>query len=384
MAPGVWVKLDCGPSARVARALPLRFADTVQDPTGPLPPAVDLRALGYDGPIKNQVGACTAFSLSTVMDSAVRKLGYQDTISALHVWSNYGRPNMGAAGDENVNGMLALDPTWPYDAAKACKFMDDGKDGPVDECGDAYDVVPGSAKHDVALMSEKRRADSSGRFRLEAVEEFSRPANTNEMAAVLAGGDAIWIALNVNLDAWHHRKDGVIPDYTSIERVGHAVALIGYRLNGNGRQFLIHNSWGPKWGQSGYGWISEAMIRKHTRSAYKVRVSDGSAPLPTPPSVSGCPVGQTRDAVLRTCAAVCASGSAPAAGVCLPTIPGFPLPQIPGQPTPPSPQPNPPAPGGACAQGQGVDPMTRQCAPFCPNGFPPIGGMCLPLFGPPR
>lgn len=401
MAPGVWVKFDCGPQKPVARAMPLRpmtfrsqgraFIGTGDGPSAPLPPAVDLREMGYGGPIKDQgaVGACTAFSLSTVMDSAVRKLGRQDTVSALHVWSNYGIPSMGVAGDQNVDGMLALDPQWPYDPAKACKFMSDR----YDDCGEVYDVKAGSAKEDSALMSEKSRADGSGHFRLESVEAFSTPANPDEMAAVIAGGDAIWIAFSVNSEAWKSRRDGVIPDYSAVGSTGHAVALIGYRPHGSGRQFLVHNSWGTDWGQGGYAWISDTMIQRYTRSAYKIRISDGSSP--TPPQqggADGCPAGQVRDVVVGRCANVCPSGSPPAAGVCLPAIPGFPLPgQLPGpqpQPQPQQPQqpgqapqqPQQPANSG-CPQGQGVDPMTRQCSNLCPNGYPPIGGMCFPAWG---
>lgn len=397
VAPGVWVKFDCRPPIRMARALPLRlvsprghsFVGAGEGPTGPLPDAVDLRAMGFDGPIKDQqqVGACTAFSLSTVMDSAIRKLGYQDTVSALHVWSNYGIPSMGVAGDHNVDGMLTVDDAWPYDPAKACKFMED----PVDDCGEIYGVRTGSAKSDSALMSEKRQADNGGRYRLESVEAFSSPANPDEMAAVLAGGDAVWIAFSVNTEAWRAKKDATIADYSTAGGSGHAVALVGYRPHGKGRQFLVHNSWGPRWGQGGYAWISDEMIRRHTRSAYKIRVADASKPAPQP-GADGCPSGQIRDVVFNRCAPVCPSGSAPAAGVCLPAIPGFPMPgQLPGQQPQQPQQPNQPnqpqqpgqQPSSGCAQGQGVDPMTRQCANLCPNGYPPIGGMCFP-FGPQR
>lgn len=394
MAPGVWVKFDCGPEVRIARAKPLRlvnlgghnrqFIGNGEGPVGPLPTAVDLRAMDLDGPIKDQkeVGACTAFSLSSVMDSAIRKLGHQQTVSALHVWSNYGIPTMGNAGDGNVDGMITLDESWPYDPAKACKFMQDRHD----DCGEIYDVTPGSAKNDTVLVSEKQRADQGGRFRLEAVEEFSYPANPDEMAAVLAGGDAIWIAFSVDTQAWRAR-DGVVADYSVTERAGHAVALIGYRPHGKGRQFLIHNSWGPRWGQGGYAWMSDEMIRRHTRSAYKIRVSDGSTPPPQP-SADGCPAGQIRDVVRGICAPICPSGSAPAAGVCLPAIPGFPMPGRPQQPQQPSQpqepqQPQQPSNAG-CPQGQGLDPMLRQCLPLCANGYPPIGGMCFPGFAPQR
>jgi hypothetical protein len=200
---------------------------------------------------------------------------------------------------------------------------------------------------------------------------------------VIAGGDPVWISVSVNDAAWKSSSlvNGVIPDYDVTSPTGHAIVLVGYRTTGAARQFLVHNSWGPTWGQNGYGWLSGAMIRKFTRAAYRVHVSDAKgAPSPTNPSgpSAGCADGQVRDSVLGSCAERCASGSAPAAGVCLPSLPGAPA--IPGLPPVPWLPGQPPSAPPSCPRGQGVDPMTRQCANLCATGTPPIGGMCLPGF----
>ncbi len=404
VAPGEYATLDCGLSRWVSRAA--AYLPKLSIVTGPLPAAVDHRTSGTEGPIKSQgaVGACTAFSLSSTMDSAVRRMGRGDVIGALHVWSRYGIPEMGTAGDENVDKTLALDSTWPYDPAQACKLDRE----PMDSCGRAYGVIPGSASSDPALQAAKSAADAQGRYRLVAVERLhSRPADINEMAAILAGGDDVWASLSVNGDAWSNGalRSNVIPDYTPDGDEGHAVSLAGYRTLADGtRQFLIHNSWGPRWGEQGYGWISEAMVSRYLRAAYKIKVADAAAPIgPLPaPSSDGCATGQVKDAVLGTCVAVCASGSAPAAGVCLPSLPGFP---VPGQPAPSGPLPTwpfpfplppgltlppgfpqlgppgppAPAPATACPAGQAPDLMTGQCLGLCPGGHPAMGGMCLPF-----
>ena len=150
------------------------------------------------------------------------------------------------------------------------------------------------------------------------------------------------------------------------------------------------------------------MVTRYLRAAYKIKVADASSPSgPLPPSSDGCAGGQVKDAVLGTCTALCASGSAPAAGVCLPSLPGFPIPGQPGPtrplptgplPTGPFPFPLPPgltlppgfpqlgppgapapAPAGACPAGQAPDLMTGQCMGLCPGGHPAMGGMCLPF-----
>jgi len=367
VAPGKWISFDCGGESFVRRAVAHIIKKKHGFLPGTLPAMVDHRQLQLTGPIKDQgaVGACTAFSLSTAMDNAVRKMGRGDVVAPLHVWSKYAVPMMGVACDETVDEALTTEQVWPYDPAKACKLMK----SPGDSCGVAYGVAPGSGNIDPQLQAERSQADSSGQFRLEAVEQLqSKPADPNEISAVLAGGDAIWISFHVNRQAWKSKnlQNGVIPHYEGRDRTGHAVVLTGYRTVGNQKQFLIHNSWGPRWGNNGYAWMEERTLMKHIRNAYKIRVTDGKGQSPQP-STSGCPKGQARDSVFGGCTNLCPSGSAPAAGVCLPKIPGFPAPG--------------PGPQNSCPQGQAPDGMSGQCVNLCPNGVAPIGGMCLPTWG---
>ncbi len=382
VAPDTWVGFDCGAPSEATKAFAI--APRMQLVSGPLPPIVDHRITGLEGPIKSQgaVGACTAFSLSTAMDHALRRLGQGDVVAPLHVWSKYGLPNIGVAGDQTLDEAITSEPVWPYDPAKACKLTV----APFDACGSAYSVQSGTGAFDKQLQAERKIADGQGRFRVAGLEKLSKPVDIDEVAAVLAGGDDVWVSFSIDPDAWSHKslQGGVIPDYDVRGDEGHAVVLAGYRPTPQGRQFLVHNSWGTKWGEGGYGWLSEAMVRKHMRSGFKVKVVDtqgpGPTPIPTPPptpgpnpppSSNGCPTGQVRDAVLNQCANPCPSGSAPAAGVCLPAIPGFPAPG-------PFPNPPGPAPAQGCPQGQAPDLMTGQCMGLCPSGNPAIGGLCLP------
>jgi hypothetical protein len=303
---------------------------------------------------------------------------------------------MGVAGDQTEGERIALEGAWPYDPVKACKLLRE----PFDSCGKAYGVTSGTGDLDGSLRAEKKGADGAGKYRIAAIEQLrSRPADVDEIAAVLAGGDAVWASFSVS-DAWTGRNlqsGAVIPDYDVTEDSGHAVVLSGYRTINGHRQFLVHNSWSQRWGDNGYGWLSDTMVQRHLRAAYKVRIAEGGGnnPGPNPGNNNACPAGQAPDSVLGSCAPLCASGSAPAAGVCLPSIPGFPapggLPSIPGMPSPgtlPFPLPFPipgvqPAPGpapqsGSCPQGQVADAVTRQCANVCPGGSAPAGGLCMP------
>jgi hypothetical protein len=374
VAPGTWATFDCGPFQALTRAVQyIPFVRLNFLPTGPLPAAVDHRTEGSEGPVKDQgaVGACTALSLSTAMDNAVRRMGRKDVVSALHLWSRYGVGITGQAGDSNVGKSVAVEPTWSYNPVKACKLAR----APMDTCGVAYGVSSASEDFDPPLKAEHVNADASGRYRLAAVEQLHiRPADPNELAGVLAGGDDIWISFSVNDQAWMNRSlhDAVIPDYETVEDTGHAVVLAGYRTLQNGtKQFLIHNSWSTHWGQGGYGWISEAMVARYTRAAYRVRVGEGGGG-PVPGQATGdCPAGQVKAPILGTCV--------PAGGV--PGLPGFPAPSQP--PAQPAPSPNQPQNQGSCPQGQAPDVMTGRCANVCAGGVPAVGGMCLPI-APPR
>lgn len=60
--------------------------------------------------------------------------------------------------------------------------------------------------------------------------------------------------------------DGII-DHIESDKVfpmpRHAVIAVGHGNTPHGRVVLVRNSWGPTWGLSGYGWITEAFLTRH-------------------------------------------------------------------------------------------------------------------------
>jgi hypothetical protein len=361
MSPGNWIGFDCTLPSFVNRALP--FMPPSQFDGSLLPPVVDHRQTGLEGPMKNQgaVGTCTAVSLSTAMEHAFRMASVTENVSALHVWAQYSVPQMGPAGDSNLEKHLAADNVWPYDPAQACKMMRRS----FDSCGSAYGVASNTADADPAIQAKKQQANQAGKFRLVSIEKLTTH-DPSALAAIISQGDDLWVAFNVNRNNWKSSAmvDHVIQDYAVTEATGHAVVLSGYRTVNGRKQFLIHNSWGESWGDRGYAWISEDMVRGQLRYAYRVAVAQGDGPAPgLPQNAGGCPQGQLKDVVMGQCAPVCADGGPRAAGVC---VPGLPLPPSPGGQAP------------SCASGQGADALTGQCVALCSNGQPPIGGLCLP------
>ncbi len=353
VAPGEYVKLDCRPYAQVLSAVrdvfdPAKLdllsrgqlhvdphtnpAPTPATPSTPatpgggggLPAEVDHRTMGLEGPIKDQglVGNCSAFSLSSVIDNAILRMHHSDVISPEHLWAHYGNSDMGTAGDSNLNKLIALNQTWPYSARQACELVRDTGD----ECGELLGVTPGSYSSDAVLQGQYRQAEASGVYRVSSINRITqRPSvNVDAIAAVLATGADVWAGFDVDVTSWKNASQvssGVIRDWVSAN-AGHAVALAGYRQapGGGGRQFLVHNSWGGRWGDRGFAWVSEAMVRQRLQVAYKVTVAD---PHPTATQASRqtddeCGPGSLVDMLTGQCAASCPGGSRRAAGQCLP------------------------------------------------------------------
>jgi hypothetical protein len=400
VAPGVFVHFDCFPYKRVAiaqkHATPQKLnliklgrvkwhpsqqvhgiapgggGGTVGAGEAPAayPDLVDHRLNGTEGPIKDQgdVGACTAFALSSVIDNALRRANQNITTSPEHVWSHYGYPTMEDAASGNLNKGLTTNEALPYSGREACEIMRDASD----DCGQSYGVRPGTAASDAQLQQRLRTADASNGHRVTKFEELEvSPPNIDEIVATLASGADLWVAFNLDSSKWINGRmpNNVIPDWTTPDG-GHALAMSGYRkVSGGGYQFLIHNSWGVSWGDGGYAWLNQAMVEKWMHLAYKVTTDVQPA---APGTDVDCPGDQVLDSVTGKCVGICPDQSRPANGQCpngpapppqplplpglggiipgMPAIPGwFPAPPQPAQPNPPNPPPAP-APSGQPSQ----------------------------------
>jgi len=319
-----------------------------------LPATVDLRTEALLGPVKYQgpVGACTAFSFSSTMDNQLRRSKTSGSTAPQHVWSFYGIPQMGLAGDRMLGKTVSALETWPVSHKELCKLtrkpgFDNG--GYVDDCIEAYPgVQQGSYESDPALMAKLNAANESAKFKVKSVQKLQvKPAVVEELQSAMASGSALWIAMRIDGSAWSRPPGGVIPDW-SRESGGHAITMVGYRDTPKGKQYLIQNSWGESWGEKGFAWVSEKMVNEKMHYAYKVTL-EGEAPPPPPPPPAVNP-GQN-----------------------------------------PQPQPPPQQPQAKlvftdddCDADELLDIGTGQCGRICPDDSRPFGGKCgvLPnIFG---
>jgi papain like protease len=279
VGPGKWITPMCG-ELPVAQTTP-RAAWGIDGAGGgglflaPAPPEVDLRP--WDGPVRDQgqVGVCWAFALSSVMDNGARHGGDgQAMMSSLHViasdtWDDVWQRKEGKP--------LTLEGIWPYEPRKACAFNDD----PQEEwCQEKYGVRPGSWRSDPRLVAERQMADDAHRYRFRNVRHVStKPVSIDEIASVLASGHVAW--------EWRALRDGVFSDYEQAGSFGHAVQITGYRTAGGIKHFLLKNSWGTAWGQGGYAWMGENIVRRHLRRAFFLDVAASQAGAHPP--IAGLP-----------------------------------------------------------------------------------------------
>jgi hypothetical protein len=366
-----------------------------------LPDLVDHRLNGTEGQIKDQgdVGACTAFGLSSVMDNSLRRAGLNITTSPEHIWSHYATPTMEDAASGNLNKTVTTFDALPYSGKEACEIDTDT----TDDCGETYGVLPNTARSDAPLEQKIATANAAGGHRITSFQELAiSPPNIDEVVSTLASGADIWAGFNIDSSVWVNRRmsNFVIPDWSSPDG-GHAIDIAGYRKVNGGYQFLIHNSWGVSWGDQGYAWISQAMVSQWMHLAYKVTTdTDPGAPgSPVPAQTDeDCPGDQVLDSVTNKCTPVCTDQSRPANGMCpngpppppqslqLPAIPGFNgipgIPAIPGFSIPgftPT-----PAPAASGQQQQAAPKQQPGAQPFTiPSAWPWPVPSTLPSFLPP-
>jgi hypothetical protein len=320
-----------------------RAAASVSGERGDLPASVDLRALGLDGPMKDQQMApvCWSFAFSTVMDNGLRRAGRSETVSPLHLVAE---DSYGALFREGAGRPTVGEASWSFDPHKACELLVDAPQ--FQGCLQAYGVRPNTWRDDPQLVVERSVADATGVFTIAAFQTLrSRPGDPDEIMKVIATGQAIYAEVEINMKAWSisNQPGAFIADWQPDGTGGHAVTISGYRTASGARQFLIHNSWGKSWADGGYAWMSEEMMRTRLRQAMVFTINSGAGgALPSLPF----PVPAASALSFPFPFSIPTSVPTPARPGTLPVlpVPSFPLPQLPHQPGAPPALPQLPLP----------------------------------------
>jgi len=110
------------------------------------------------------------------------------------------------------------------------------------------------------------------------------PERPDDVKGELARGRPVVFGMLLNREFMKLRGDDVYDVPPEKAKGGHAMVLIGY--DDSRQAYRVINSWGPKWGDRGYGWISYRAFAAGTHSAFTVDGEPGAAPAPPRPGPS--------------------------------------------------------------------------------------------------
>lgn len=108
------------------------------------------------------------------------------------------------------------------------------------------------------------------------------PPSPDQIKAELAQGNPVIISLR-SRPAFHRLRGDTIYSSSSEPSDGsHAVTVVGY--DEERQAFRLINSWGLRWGNRGYGWISYGAFVNDVPRAYVMRLAGGENPVQPPPT----------------------------------------------------------------------------------------------------
>lgn len=333
---GEQIPVDCftpgyGEIASAARAIVsdnLLQVSPLHTGAAALPAAVDHREDGSEGPMRHQgrIGACSAFSFAAAIDHALaRRTGRPGYVSVMHVWARYHEPSMELPARNNMKRPLTWEDAWPYtpeNQATACTWVAKRRCKPhcgaADTCACQADAEQCGRPVDEEAL---RRADAYPVARVTAVTRITQ--DKRSLMATLAKGQDIWMAMRFTYEAFD--DDKLIPEHDGLRFVlphfepgdatsAHAMVIAGYRVQPTGTYFLLHNSWGERWGERGFAWVHEQTLEKNLQAAYVVDAepwdpSGGKVP-PRQETPSQCDGGLLPDSITGQCTPPCPDGSA--------------------------------------------------------------------------
>lgn len=114
------------------------------------------------------------------------------------------------------------------------------------------------------------------------------PQNEQQMAAwCFTGGP---VSIGVDATSWQTYNGGILTDCVS-QQVDHGVLIVGFDLTYSTPYWIVKNSWGPSWGESGYIRIAygsdQCLITSGPTTS--IAASGPNPPAPPPPGPAPTP-----------------------------------------------------------------------------------------------
>jgi hypothetical protein len=289
------------------------------------------------GSIKNQrtAPACISFASTAALEGAIAaETNERVLLSEMHFLSHYRTTKYADAIKAlSVGSVLDADAAsagFGYDAGLAARWLK-AKDSPSND--------------DVRALDAKIAFEVASVVKLVPTARAKR-VSAAQLAAAIADGKDLMVGFRMS-DNWYAANllpGGVIEDYDDARNFGHSVLLVGFKKIDGKSYFEIRNSWGPLWGDRGYGFISFETAEQNLQVAATVTVRRHSA-LPA----QACEAGQAAG-LDGSCRKLCPDGTlADAEGVCH------------GE-------------GATCTDGRVKDP-SNMCVRACAPGKRELGGL---------
>ncbi|MFM2004622.1 MAG: hypothetical protein RLZZ09_277 [Pseudomonadota bacterium] len=142
----------------------------------------------------------------------------------------------------------------------------------------SYDPADCTHQPDAAVAAR------AARFRIDDYERVDAN-DLGRLKEQIADGNPVIFGMDVSPDLYRLKR-GVYNDLSpsGIGRNGHAMVLVGY--SDPNQAFKVINSWGPRWGEDGFGWISYDALEKRIDQAWviKPRPEETHSPETPPPA----------------------------------------------------------------------------------------------------
>jgi hypothetical protein len=319
-----WVPTECldddslNGAGRAARVV---IPYTLMKPAATaMPPLVDHRAEGMEGPMRRQLGdQCTAFAFTAALDHAyARWTGKPGAFSVMEVWGRYHRTSEAGATEGNIGDSIGGEDDWPYDAPSASSWRPCPK--PPYKA-----AAPGTCAQPVD-RAKLSAIEANPIAEITQVEVIPR-GHMDVLKEKLAAGQDVVVGIRLHSFATGGDPGAkyLVADEAGKPKEGkhgHQVLLAGYAVTPNGTYYLIHNSHGVKWGDDGYGWMHEDVLRAYavSQDMFVVDVQPREIAKrrlrPDGALNAKCAAGMAQDSISGACAAKCADGSPRRNDVC--------------------------------------------------------------------
>ena len=225
--------------------------------SGPLPPAVDLRAWMTPVEDQGQLGSCTSNAIAGALEYLVRRgTGEHVDLSRLFVyfnqrlWDGNVRDDAGGSIASAVRVVSRLgipsERAWPYQP-------------------DLFAVQPTAAVYSSASQ-------------LRASDWWYVPVDRDALCTCLARGFPVVFGTRVTESFFRTPASGMVAmpgegDRDDRKHGRHALLLVGY--DDARRLFIVRNSWGPRFGDGGYCYMPYAYVlnRAWTSSCWAISLT---------------------------------------------------------------------------------------------------------------